>query len=92
MNVDGTFKAIQTIFRAVTGKNEGDVFLIYKGTGYGVTKPWIARIEARECNHEDYDGALLGLLDSLKKELADKVKSAESEANRLRQAYDQLRN
>ena len=92
MDVDATFKAIQTIFRAVTGKTEGDVFLIYKGTGYGVTKPWVARVEARECNHEEHDGALLGLLDSLKKELAEKVKSAESEANRLRKAYDQLRN
>lgn len=92
MDVDATFKAIQSVFRTVSGKTEGDVSLTYKGTGYGVTKPWVARIEAREANHEEYDGALLELLTKLKQELADKVKSAESEVTRLRQAYNQLGN
>lgn len=92
MDVDATFKAIQSVFRTVSGKSEGDVSLTYKGTGYGVTKPWVARIEAREVNHEEYDGALLELLAKLKQELADKVKSAESEVSRLRQAYNQLGN
>jgi hypothetical protein len=92
MDVDATFKAIQSVFKTVSGKSEGDVSLTYKGTGYGVTKPWIARIEAREVNHEEYDGALLELLAKLKQELADKVKSAESEVTRLRQAYNQLGN
>lgn len=92
MDVDATFKAIQSIYKAVSGKSEGDVSLTYKGTGYGQTKPWHARIEACEANHEEYDGALTELLTKLKQELADKVRSAESEATRLRQAYNQLGN
>jgi hypothetical protein len=92
MDVDAAFKAIQSVFRVVSGKTEGDVSLTYKGTGYGVTKPWVARIESRECQAEEHGLALNQLLDSLKKELADKIKSTESEATRLKQAYNQLGN
>ncbi len=92
MDVDATFKAIQSLFRVVSGKTEGDVSLTYKGTGYGVTKPWVARIEAREAQAEEYDQALIQLMESLRKELADKIKSSESETTRLKQAYKQLGN
>lgn len=92
MDVDGTFKAIQSIYKTISGKGDGDVTLTYKGTSYGVTKPWIAKIDARECVHEEHDGALLELLAKLKRELADKIKSAESETVRLKQAYSQLDN
>lgn len=68
------------------------VSMIYKGNAYGVTKSWHAKVDAREINHETHDGALIGLLSLLKKELADKTKSAESEAERLRVALNQLGN
>jgi len=92
MDVDGTFKSIQSIYKTISGKGEGDVTLTYKGTSYGVTKPWIAKIDAREVTSEEHDGALVQLLAMLKKELADKIRSAESETVRLKQAYSQLDN
>ena len=92
IDVAATFKAIRSIYQTVSGKGDNDVTLTFKGTNYGVTKPWVAKIDARELTHEEYDGALTGLLDMLKKELADKAKSAESEAQRLRQALNQLGN
>lgn len=92
IDVEATYKSIRTIYRTVSGKSDADVSMTYKGTDYGVTKSWQAKIDAREVNHENHDGALTALLAMLKKELADKTKSAESEAQRLRQALNQLGN
>lgn len=92
MDVDATFKNIRTVYQTVSGKGDSDVTLTYKGKEYGVSKPWHARIDARETTNETYDGALTQLLDLLKKELADKAKSTEAEASRLRQALNQLGN
>lgn len=92
IDVEATYKRIRSIYKTVSGKGEADVFMTYKGTEYGVTKSWNAKVDAREVNHETHDGALIGLLAILKKELADKTKSAESEAERLRVALNQLGN
>jgi hypothetical protein len=92
IDVDATFKAIRTVYQTISGKGDNDVSLTFKGTGYGVTQPWVAKIDARETKHEEYDGALTSLLTMLKKELADKTRSAENEALRLRQALNQLGN
>ncbi len=92
IDVEATYKNIRHIYKTVSGKGDADVTVTYKGTEYGVTKSWIAKVDAREMNHETHDGALTGLLTMLKKELADKTKSAENEAQRLRQALNQLGN
>lgn len=91
IDVDATFKTIRNIYQTVSGKSDSEVTLSFE-TSLGVTKPWKAKIEAREMKHEQYDGALTGLLAMLRKELADKVKSAENEAKRLQQAFNQLGN
>jgi hypothetical protein len=91
IDVDATFKTITSIYKTLTGKSDNDVTLSFE-TSLGVSKPWKAKIDARELKHEQYDGALTGLLTMLKKELADKVKSAEYEAKRLQQALNQLDN
>ena len=92
IDVDATFKAIRSIYSIVGGRTDQDVTLTFEGYSGGVTKPWKAKIDARELKHEQYDGALTGLLSMLKKELAEKVKSAENEAKRLQQALNQLGN
>lgn len=92
MDVDATFKSIRSIYQTISGKGDNDVALTYKGNSYGVTKVFHIKIDSREFNHETHDGALAGLLAMLTKELADKVKSAEHEAARLKQAYNQLAN
>ena len=92
IDVEATYKNIRTLAQTVLGKGDADVTCTYKGTSYGVTKPWHARVDIREFSHETHDGALTGLFMLLKKELADKTKSAESEALRLRQALNQLGN
>lgn len=92
IDVDSIFKSIRNIYQIVSGKGDTDVYLTYKGKDYGVSKPYQAKIDIREFNHETYDGALVGLLDMLKKELTDKAKLAENEANRLKQALTKLDN
>lgn len=92
IDVEATYKNIRALYNTVLGKGDADVTMTYKGTNYGVTKSWQAKVDAREFSHETHDGALTGLLAMLKKELADKTKSAENEAQRLRQALNQLGN
>ncbi len=92
IDVDNTFKSIRSIYQIVSGKGDAEVYLTYKSKDYGVSKPYQAKIDIREFNHETYDGALTGLLDMLKKELSDKTRSAENEAVRLRQALTKLDN
>lgn len=92
IDVDATFKAIRSVYHTLTSKSDNEVTLVFEGTSYGVTKPWKAKIDAREIKHETYDGALTGLLGLLKVELAAKIKSTENEAKRLQQALNQLGN
>lgn len=92
MNIDLTFKSIRSIYQIVSGKMEADVSLFYRGTENGVSKPWHARVDAREANHETYEGALNALLDELRQELIKKAHSTEAEATRLKKAVAQLGN
>jgi len=92
IDVEATYKSIRAVYQTISGKGDADVMVTFKGTSYGVTKPWHAKVDARECNNETHDGALTTLLSMLKKELADKTSSAEKEALRLRQALNQLGN
>jgi len=92
MDIDATFKTIRSVYQAVTSKGDGDVNLTYKSKDYGNTTPWHGRVGIYEAHNESYDGALYQLLNLLKEELSKKVKSAETEADRLRQALNQLGN
>jgi hypothetical protein len=92
MDVDAVVKSIRSIYITISGKQDPDFMLIYRGTNGGITKPWKAMIDGREVNHETHEGALSELLYSLKNELEGKVKSAEREVHRLRDAFSQLGN
>ena len=56
MDFDSLIQNIKKLYQIVHGK-EIEVVLTYKGTGYGVTKPWHLRADAREVNNETHDGA-----------------------------------
>lgn len=92
MDIEATYKSIRSIYQTLSGKGDTDVSLTYKGTGYGVTKPWQSRVGDREYSHESHNESLQGLLALLKTELAAKAKSAELEAKRLQAALNQLGN
>jgi len=92
MDFESAVKHIRKVYSTLTGKSDVEVILTYKGTGYGVTKPWHIKVENRETQHEKHDGAANELLDKLKKELNDKVVSAEREAVELRKALNSLGN
>lgn len=92
MDIEAVYKSIQSIYRTLSGKNEADVRMTYKGTGYGEKSPWHVAVGDRECKKPTHDEALLELLLILKNELTAKVKSTEGEAQRLRNALNQLEN
>jgi hypothetical protein len=92
MDIDSTFKSIRSLYQTLSGKNDIEVSLTYKGTAYGVTTPWHVRAGDRECMDVTHENALTKLFIQLKQELATKTKSTEDEAARLRQALNQLGN
>jgi len=92
MDIDLVSRNIREIYQTISGRSDSDVYIIYSGKDYGIVKPWKARIDAREANEETYDKALNVLLSMLKKELADKIKLAESEITKLKQVFNQTIN
>ena len=90
-DISSTFKSIRSIYKALSNKDL-DVSLSFRGSEYGQTKSWVARVDSREVAHEEHDGALIKLLAMLKEELTIKTKSAEHEATKLRQFLNQLEN
>ena len=91
IDFDSSIKNIRNLYKVISGTSV-DVSLTYKGNEYGVINPWSIRVGDRETSKETYELALSDLTAILKKEIADKVKSAEAEASRLRQALGQLGN
>ncbi len=89
--IEAAFKNIRSLQQTLSAK-DADVALTYKGTSYGVSKPWHIRVGDRETNHETFEGALNGLTAILKQELSDKVRSTEGEVKRLRQVLSQMGN
>jgi hypothetical protein len=92
MDISSTVKTIHSLHKTISGKSDIDLIMVFKGYDAGISKPFIARIEAKECLHATFEGALKGLLTLLKGELATKVKFAEEEAIRLKSVLVQLEN
>lgn len=90
MDTEAIYKNIRTIYQTISGKQDVDVSVTYRGTSHGITQPWYARVGDRECNNETHDGALYKLFNILKTELTSKTKSVEIEVIRLRQALNAL--
>ena len=92
MDIDITMKTISSLHKAVSGKTDGEVSLIFKQAEYGQVEQWIARIDGREKKANQHEIVLQLLLDEFKKELSSKIKHAETETNRLKEVYSQLGN
>jgi hypothetical protein len=92
MDIESTVKTIRSLYQTLSGKNDVEISLTYKGTGWGLGTPWQVRVGDRECLDTTHEAALTKLFGQLKQELAAKTKSAENEAARLRQALNQLGN
>ena len=90
MDTSETIRAIHKVYHAISNRDGVDVQLIYKGFSAGITEPWVVRVDAREHKHLTMEGAADGLLTMLKTELADKIRIAKSETNRLEKAFNSL--
>jgi hypothetical protein len=92
MDIDLAFKSIHSLYQTISTKDDAEVSLHYKGTRFGITKPWLIRIDTRTAESETFDGAIELLLRLLKKELETKVASMELESTRLRKVLIALEN
>jgi hypothetical protein len=91
MNVEQTVKDIKKLYAAVSGLSDHEVSLTYKGTNYGVSQPWMVRIDKREVNAKSYDVALQALLNNLQDELAKKITAARVHADALEIALKEVK-
>lgn len=92
MNLEDTVKAIRTVYGALSGKGPADVSLTYKGLEYGVTEPWVIRIDSREAKSINYMEAAAALLKELRGELASKITSTEQQVADYKKALKSLDN
>lgn len=91
MNFDSLIKDIKKLYQIVHNKDV-EVVLTYKGTAFGVTKPWHLRCDQREVNNETHDGAAIALFDVLKEELRTKIFSAEKSTADLKKVLNAFTN
>jgi 1,4-alpha-glucan branching enzyme len=87
MDYDTTVKAIRRLYAAIHGKSP-EITLTYKGTEYGVSKPWLIRCDAREAQCETHEAAAYELYKLLMKELSDKISGLEKQAKDYQKILD----
>ncbi len=92
MNLEDTVKTIRKLYATLSGKGGTDVHIMYKGTEYGVDKPWVIRIDAREAASTDCLSAATKLYLELKKELTDRIASMEAQTADFKKALKSLDN
>ncbi len=90
-NFESNIKSIKKLVSVISGRDV-DVTVTYKGNSYGVTKCWNIKCDNRELNHENYQLCAEELVLSLKKELLEKISSAEQQAANYRSILGELSN
>lgn len=91
MDFERNIKEIRKLVSTLSGK-DSEVYIIYKGTSHGVTKPWNVRCGNSELVHESCEGAAEDLVKILKKELMDKITSTERQVADYKKALGNLEN
>lgn len=91
MNVEQTVKDIKKLYTAVSGLSDHELSLTYKGTTYGLTSPWVVRIDKREVIAKSYDSGLQELLANLQDELAKKITTTRVQADALETALREVK-
>jgi DNA-binding winged helix-turn-helix (wHTH) protein len=91
MSIERTVQDIKKLYTAISGKGDNEVVMTYKGTGYGVQKPWHVRIDNREINAANYAAAVETLRDMLKVELQKKAEDMEHVAQSLHQTLNTMK-
>ena len=90
-NFETNIKSIKKLVSVISGR-DSEVTITYKGNSYGITKCWNIKCDNRELNHENYQLGAEELVTTLKKELQDKISSAEQQAANYRQLLGELSN
>ena len=72
------------------GKSDVDIILRYSGTSHGVTKPWSLTIESYVIQSESYEAAIREMLKKLKKDLENKIESAQDQIQKYQKSLHQL--
>lgn len=91
MSFEELIVSIKKLYATLTSKDV-EVILTYKGTAYGVSKPWQLKIDAREVNSVSHEKAAMELFLMLKKELEDRITFTERQAKELKQVFSSFPN
>ena len=84
---ESNIQDIKKLVAILTGKDT-EVLNNYKGTSYGVTKPWNIKCDSREINHESHEQGAAELLNTLKIELQGKIAFAEKQAEEFKKVLN----
>jgi hypothetical protein len=91
MKLESNIKDIKRLVSVLTGK-DADVSCTYKGTAYGITKPWHIRCDSREINHETIDGGTAEFVKILREELIKKISDTKKQAAEYEKALGAIEN
>lgn len=92
MDFEKNIREILKLTAILSNKDSNEVYVTYKGTSNGITKPWQIRCGNNEIVHETSDGAAAELVKTLKKELLDRIISTERQAADYKKALGNLEN
>jgi hypothetical protein len=88
MTFEQNVKDIKRVYFVLTGKENPEVHISYRGHSGGIANPWSIRIDTREVHHANHEEGAQQLLIQLKQELIGKITNAEAEANAFRKALE----
>jgi hypothetical protein len=91
MDFENTILTIKKLYNLIASK-DSDVVCTYKGTSYGVSIPWIIKIDNREAIGKTHIEAASILLEELRKELNNKIAGLELQAKQLRTSLGSFNN
>lgn len=91
MDFNTNIKNIKKLTQLLTGKDV-DVFITYKGTALGVTKPWNIRCGERDLNSATHESAAVELVNLLREEMATKISFTKKQAAEYEKALGAILN
>jgi len=73
---------------SISTNKDSSIFITYKGTSGGVTKPWNIKIDTKEADGTSEIEAALNLFNIVKDDLSERIKFMENQARQLKEALN----
>jgi hypothetical protein len=75
---------------SISTNKDSSIFITYKGTSGGITKPWNIKIDSKEADGSSEIEAALNLFNIVKDDLTKQIATLDSQANAYRAALSNI--